>query len=99
MSAAGPPQGANRVPSGGSAAATAASVGVHVRAAGPSQGLTIALGRDDPSGRLARFVAAHDRTIGALARAGRAIDQVDLRYRNGFAVRVPGFREKPVRKT
>ncbi|HYT98434.1 MAG TPA: cell division protein FtsQ/DivIB, partial [Casimicrobiaceae bacterium] len=70
-----------------------------IRAVGPSQGLTIALGRDDPSGRLARFVAAHDRTIGALARAGRPIEQVDLRYRNGFAVRVPGFREKPVRKT
>ena len=61
--------------------------------------LTIELGRDDPTGRLARFVAAHDRTIGALARAGRHIDQVDLRYRNGFAVRVPGFREKPVRKS
>jgi len=29
MNAAGPPQGANRAPSGGSAAAEAASVGVH----------------------------------------------------------------------
>jgi len=29
MSAAGPPQGANRAPSGGSAAAPAASVGAH----------------------------------------------------------------------
>jgi hypothetical protein len=35
MSAAGPSQGANRSPSGGSAAATAASVGAHIRAAGP----------------------------------------------------------------
>jgi len=61
--------------------------------------LTIELGRDDPSGRLARFVAAHDRTIGVLARAGRRIEQVDLRYRNGFAARVPSFREKPVRKS
>ena len=61
--------------------------------------LTIELGRDDPSGRLARFVAAHDRTIGALARAGRRIEQVDLSYRNGFAARVPSFREKPVRKS
>ena len=61
--------------------------------------LTIELGRDDPGGRLARFIAAHDRTIAVLARAGRRIDQVDLRYRNGFAVRVPGFREKPVRKS
>jgi cell division protein FtsQ len=98
--AAGPSQGANYFPSGGSAAAAlatpAASVGADIPAQGP---LTIELGRDDPAGRLARFVAAHDRTIGALARAGRHIDQVDLRYRNGFAVRVPGFREKPVRKS
>ena len=61
--------------------------------------LRIELGRDDPSGRLARFVAVHDRTIGALARAGRRIEQVDLRYRNGFAARVPGFREKPLKKS
>ena len=61
--------------------------------------LTIELGRDDPGGRLARFIAAHDRTIAVLARAGRRIDQVDLRYRNGFAVRVPGFREKSVKKS
>jgi len=38
MSAAGPSQGANRSPLGGSAAATAASVGVVTSAAGPSQG-------------------------------------------------------------
>ena len=55
--------------------------------------LTIELGRDDPR------VRAHDRTIGVLARAGRRIEQVDLRYRNGFAARVPSFREKPVRKS
>jgi len=74
--------------------------GWEIGAADPSSGLlTIELGRDDPSVRLARFVAAHDRTIGALARAGRHIERVDLRYRNGFAARVPGFREKPVRKS
>jgi cell division protein FtsQ len=61
--------------------------------------MTVELGRDDPSARLARFVAAHDRTVGALARAGRRIEQVDLRYRNGFAARVPGFREKPTKKS
>src|SRR5437763_322494 len=88
--AAGRSQGANYSHSGGSAAAQAASVGVQ---------LTIELGRDDPSARLARFVAVHDRTIGALARAGRHIEQVDLRYRNGFAARVPGFREKPAKKS
>ncbi len=36
--AAGPSQGADCSPSGGSAAAPAASVGVVIRAAGPSQG-------------------------------------------------------------
>ena len=38
MSAAGPSQGANCSPYGGSAAASAASVGVVISAAGPSQG-------------------------------------------------------------
>jgi len=27
------------------------------------------------------------------------VEQVDLRYRNGFAARIPGFREKPARKS
>ena len=31
------------------------------------------------------------------ARAGTRVDYVDLRYRNGFAARVPQFREKPGR--
>ena len=43
MSAAGPPQGANSTPFGGSVAATAASVGVHT-AAGPPQGANSAPG-------------------------------------------------------
>ena len=73
--------------------------GWEIQTADSSGSLTIELGRDDPSARLARFVAVHDRTIGALARAGRHIEQVDLRYRNGFAARVPGFREKPARKS
>lgn len=68
-----------------------------IRAGGPS--LTIEVGRDEPTARLARFVAAHDRTVGAIARAGRRIEQVDLRYRNGFAVRVPDFREKTTKKS
>ena len=51
-----------------------------------------------PSTRLARFVAAYGRTVGALARAGTKVGHVDLRYRNGFAARVPGFREKPPKK-
>jgi cell division protein FtsQ len=66
--------------------------------AGPEERLTIELGRDDPAGRLARFVAAHDRTIALLARSGQPVTTVDLRYRNGFAARVPSFREKPTKK-
>jgi len=69
-----------------------------IGATGPEETLTIELGRDDPAGRLARFVAAHDRTIARLARSGQPATTVDLRYRNGFAVRVPSFREKPARK-
>ncbi len=65
-----------------------------VGAAGP---LTVELGRDEPGERLARFVAAHARTLGALARAGTRVDTVDLRYRNGFAARIPAFREKNAR--
>jgi cell division protein FtsQ len=70
-----------------------------IGAAGPEETLTIELGRDDPAGRLARFVAAHDRTVALLARSGQPVTTVDLRYRNGFAVRVPSFREKPTKKT
>ena len=42
MSAAGPSQGANCAPSGGSVAAPAASVGAEMSAAGPSQGANYA---------------------------------------------------------
>jgi cell division protein FtsQ len=56
-------------------------------------GLTIALGRESVEARLARFVETHGRTIGRL---GRRIDYVDLRYANGYAVRIPELRhEKP----
>ena len=54
-------------------------------------GVTIALGREQVEARLSRFVAAHDRT---LARLGRRVDYVDLRYSNGFAVRVPELRRE-----
>jgi cell division protein FtsQ len=65
-----------------------------IRAFGPQGSLTLELGRDEPDARLARFVAAQPRTLGTLARAGTYVEYVDLRYRNGFAVRVPQFREK-----
>jgi cell division protein FtsQ len=60
--------------------------------------LAIELGRDDTDARMSRFVAAYGRTIGALARSGTRVGEVDLRYRNGFAARVPGFREAPPRR-
>jgi cell division protein FtsQ len=65
-----------------------------IQAAGAQGNLTVELGRDEPDARLARFVSAQPRTLGTLARAGTRVDYVDLRYRNGFAARVPQFREK-----
>lgn len=59
--------------------------------------LTLELGHDDPGARLARFAGAYARTVGTLQRQGMAIEHVDLRYRNGFAARVPGFREAGAR--
>jgi cell division protein FtsQ len=49
-------------------------------------GLTLELGREQVEARLARFVGAYDRTLGRL---GRRVEHVDLRYANGFAVRLP----------
>jgi cell division protein FtsQ len=61
---------------------------------GAAGALQIELGREEPAARLQRFIAVHGRTLGALERAGTRIEHVDLRYRSGFAARVPGFREK-----
>jgi cell division protein FtsQ len=68
--------------------AVSARGGWRLVAAGRAGVLKVELGRDDPDGRLERFVAAYPRTIGALARAGTAVDDVDLRYRSGFAARL-----------
>lgn len=55
-----------------------------------SNGLTLELGRDqlkEPvQERLSRFVAFYPQTVGSLK---RRLDYVDLRYPNGFALRVP----------
>ncbi len=55
-----------------------------------SNGLTLELGRDQLKqpvlARLARFVAFYAQTLGQL---NRRLDYVDLRYPNGFALRVP----------
>lgn len=79
--------------------ALSARGGWHLRVAGGAVPLAIELGRDEPSQRLARFVAAYRGTVGALARSGTRIDRVDLRYTNGFAARVPGLPETSTRKT
>jgi len=60
--------------------------------------LAIEMGRDEPGARLDRFIAAYGRTLAVLRRGGTRIDHVDLRYRSGFAARVPGFKERPPRK-
>jgi cell division protein FtsQ len=72
--------------------------GWRIRAQGNDGPLTLELGRDDPSARLKRFSAAYVRTVGTLARQGTRIEHVDLRYRNGFAARIPGFREGAAKK-
>lgn len=67
-----------------------------------SNGLEVQLGRDSDKDtvreRLARFVSAYPRTLGRLS---RRFDYVDLRYPNGFALRVPEILRsespKPVR--
>jgi cell division protein FtsQ len=55
-----------------------------------SNGLTLELGRDQLREpvleRLARFVTFYPQTLGSL---NRRLDYVDLRYPNGFALRVP----------
>ena len=71
--------------------------GWQLRTAGNAP-LTIGVGRNEPGERLSRFVLYYARTVAALARAGTRTEYVDLRYRNGFAMRVPGFKEKPARK-
>jgi cell division protein FtsQ len=59
-----------------------------LRADTPAGPLAIELGRDEPAERLARLVAAYPRTLEPLARAGKPVARVDLRYRNGFAARL-----------
>jgi cell division protein FtsQ len=55
-----------------------------------ANGIVLDLGRDQArqslEERLARFVAAYPR---AAAHLNRRIDHVDLRYPNGFSIRLP----------
>jgi len=57
--------------------------------------LTVELGRDDAEQRLRKFVEAYPRTLAVL---NRPFDYVDLRYPNGFAVRLPGYVAKVQKK-
>jgi cell division protein FtsQ len=55
-----------------------------------ADGPTLELGREDIEARLGRYIQVHARTVAALK---RRIDYVDLRYANGFAVRIPELKE------
>ncbi|MEK7231864.1 MAG: FtsQ-type POTRA domain-containing protein [Pseudomonadota bacterium] len=57
-----------------------------------ASGLTLRLGRERIEARLDRYIAVHDRT---LSRLQRNLDYVDLRYPNGFAVRIPELKPEP----
>jgi cell division protein FtsQ len=70
----------------------------HLVAAGTGVPLAIEMGRDEPGARLARFIAAYGRTVAVLGRGGTRIEYVDLRYKNGFAARIPGFKERPPKR-
>jgi len=65
-----------------------------------SNGLTVQLGRDSDRDsleeRLEKFASTYPQTVGKMA--GRA-EYVDLRYPNGFAVRVPESRKPESGKT
>lgn len=61
-------------------------------------GSVLALGRERLEARLKRFVAAYDRALGGQP---WPLDYVDLRYDNGFALRVPEAareRSEPVQR-
>jgi cell division protein FtsQ len=51
------------------------------------KGMVLELGREEMQQRLARFVAVYPYSLATLVRPAK---HVDLRYRNGFAVYVPG---------
>jgi len=54
-----------------------------------ASGTVLELGRDHVEARLERFVAVYARTVGRLQ---RRLEYIDLRYGNGFAVRIPELR-------
>lgn len=55
-------------------------------------GLVVELGREKVEERMGQFVRIYDRTLGRL---NRSVNYVDLRYPNGFAVRLGNAAGKP----
>lgn len=51
-------------------------------------GLLVELGREHVEQRLEKFVKVYDRSLGRLGQMKKTVDYVDLRYPNGFAVRL-----------
>ncbi len=56
-----------------------------------ASGITLKLGRERIEARLDRYIAVYR----ILSRLQRKLDYVDLRYPNGFAVRIPELRPEP----
>ncbi|WP_035055743.1 cell division protein FtsQ/DivIB [Andreprevotia chitinilytica] len=52
--------------------------------------LTVEVGRDDAMARVERFVDAYPNSLALIAEK-HPFEYVDLRYPNGFAVRLPGY--------
>ncbi len=58
-------------------------------------GVVLELGRDQMEVRLARYVSAYDRSF---AQLNQQLTYVDLRYSNGFSVRIPEASQQEPRK-
>lgn len=58
-------------------------------------GMTVELGRERVDERLRKFVAVYRYTVGQI---NRKVQTVDLRYANGFAVKLPEVRSVPAGK-
>jgi len=67
------------------AVSVSARGGWRLQAASAAAPLSIELGRDEPDARLARFVAAYARTVGALARSGTRVADVDVAFTGDIA--------------
>ncbi|WP_375591963.1 cell division protein FtsQ/DivIB [Chitiniphilus eburneus] len=62
-----------------------------------NDGITVEIGRDDALPRVQRFVTAYPNSLALIAEK-HPFQYVDLRYPNGFAVRLPGYTPAEARK-